>query len=123
MKARRTQTPLQGMPPLLHRRMWQDPRFSSGAAQRWAELRAGPWSDATIDRMFGETTAQVRDAWQWDSLQCARPALKFTFKPLGLVTSGEDDQACCAQLPSGTQWYRPVPLPTRTDQACGAAQL
>ena len=41
------------------RRMWQDPRFSGGAAQRWAQLRAGPWSDATIARMFAETTAQV----------------------------------------------------------------
>lgn len=66
---------LQSSVPPLYRRMWQDPRFSSGAAQRWAELRAGPWSDAMIDRMFGETTAQVRDAWQWDSLQCAHPAL------------------------------------------------
>lgn len=41
------------------RRMWQDPRFSGGAAQRWAQLRAGPWSDATIARMFADTTAQV----------------------------------------------------------------
>ncbi|PRW56820.1 spore coat [Chlorella sorokiniana] len=45
-----------------YRRMWQDPRFSSGAAQRWAELRAGPWSDAQIDRMFTETTAQIKPA-------------------------------------------------------------
>lgn len=39
--------------------MWQDVRFRSAAAARWADLRAGPWSDAAIGKLFADTTQQV----------------------------------------------------------------
>ena len=50
------------LPALQCRRMWTDPRFSGAAATRWAELRAGPWSDAAINTLIGDTSAQV-SAW------------------------------------------------------------
>lgn len=44
------------------RRMWADPRFSGAAATRWAQLRNDVWSDATVQRMIGDTAALVREA-------------------------------------------------------------
>ena len=39
--------------------MWQDPRFSTAAAVRWAELRAGPWSDAAVGKKIAGVSAQA----------------------------------------------------------------
>lgn len=39
--------------------MWEDPLFRGGAAQRWAQLRAGPWSDAAIAGRISELTAKA----------------------------------------------------------------
>ncbi|PSC71257.1 spore coat isoform A [Micractinium conductrix] len=45
-----------------YRRMWEDPLFRGGAAQRWAQLRAGPWSDAAIAGRISELTAKIKPA-------------------------------------------------------------
>ncbi len=42
--------------------MWADSRFSGAAATRWAQLRAGVWSDATVQKLISATAAQVRVA-------------------------------------------------------------
>lgn len=42
--------------------MWTDPRFSSAAATRWAQLRAGVWSDSIVQKMIADTATLVRVA-------------------------------------------------------------
>jgi hypothetical protein len=50
---------LTGGPDLPCRRMWQDPRFVSAAATRFAQLRAGPWSDTAVSKLIDDAAAQA----------------------------------------------------------------
>ena len=42
-----------------YRRMWQDPRFRAAAAERWAALRAGPWSDGALRGLIGGAAGEL----------------------------------------------------------------
>jgi len=42
--------------------MWQDPRYREASATRWAELRAGPWSDAAIKTLISDTETLISNA-------------------------------------------------------------
>ena len=44
------------------RQMWKDSRFRQAAATRWAELRAGPWSDSALKTLISDTTAKLSAA-------------------------------------------------------------
>lgn len=41
-------------------RLWQDERFFNGASMRWAELRAGPWSDAALMGVISTVTKSIQ---------------------------------------------------------------
>ncbi|KAL4447270.1 hypothetical protein ABPG77_007303 [Micractinium sp. CCAP 211/92] len=45
-----------------YRRMWTDPRFSGAAATRWAQLRGGVWSDASVQKLIADTAAMIKPA-------------------------------------------------------------
>ncbi|KAL4419190.1 hypothetical protein ABPG77_007780 [Micractinium sp. CCAP 211/92] len=55
------QDPMGGVA-LWYRRMWQDPAFRAAAAQRFAQLRAGVWTDAAISQAVAGITASIHDA-------------------------------------------------------------
>ncbi len=43
-----------------YRRMWKDPAFRQATADVWAELRAGPWSDAAIQALYDDGIGQLQ---------------------------------------------------------------
>lgn len=58
------------------RRMWADPRFSGAAATRWAQLRGGVWSDATVQKLIADTAAMVRVAQSQQQVPKGRGAME-----------------------------------------------
>lgn len=44
-----------------YRRMWKDPDFRKETADVWATLRAGPWSDAAIQKIYDDGVQQLQD--------------------------------------------------------------
>ncbi|KAL4858496.1 hypothetical protein ACK3TF_001466 [Chlorella vulgaris] len=71
-----------------YRRMWEDDRFKSGASTRWAQLRAGPWSDTAVEAIISSVSAQARDGGR------------------GRLSSGGGGQRSEAQL----SWIVTIPL-------------
>ncbi|KAK9806301.1 hypothetical protein WJX72_009366 [[Myrmecia] bisecta] len=73
-------------------RLWQDPAFQQAVAQRFATLRAGPWSEANLAAGLTElkptlSDAAVRTISKWSFLQTGSdPATQFADSISSLVS-------------------------------------
>ncbi|KAL4425322.1 hypothetical protein ABPG75_009338 [Micractinium tetrahymenae] len=101
------QDPMGGVA-LWYRRMWQDPAFRAAAAQRFAQLRGGVWTDAAIGQAVTSIAATIHDAllrtfqrWPVDLLNPYAPPQPTPGETAGVMQREAQIQATVGKL---IQW-------------------
>lgn len=79
--------------------MWEDDRFKTGASTRWAQLRAGPWSDTAVEAIISSVSAQARGRRQGGGLPSRGSGQQSKAQLSWVVAAVPLRQACpCLQI-------------------------